>query len=190
MEPVSLLLASSITDPVVVRPQAIGGRIVWESLVTTGVLRQVYDDGAVASDTAITVEVRVQAAAHLVTGNAVIAGLLAAWVWLGGDPPPLELTYCEGLGRPKAPPGSQVWSSTGLTANTITVGTIPVTSPHRTAIDVALKHPLAAPPILRGLAGIGVDLAAALLSLERRYRAVGRDHAREAFRAALTSGIL
>ena len=190
MEPVSLLLASPVADLVIVRPQAIGGRIAWESLVATGVLRQVYDDVAVASDTEITAEVRAQSVAHLVTGNAVVAGLLAAWVWLGGDPPPLELTYCEGLSRPRAAPGSRVWSSTGLTANTTTVGAIPVTSPCRTAIDVALKHPEVAPPLLQGLAEIGVDLKAALLSLERRYRAVGRDQAREAFRAALTPGTL
>ncbi len=176
MEPavaVSALLAPPVTaEPPVLRADDVGGRHSWRRLVRDGDLLPVTDDVAVPAGVPVTAAVRGAALAARVPPRAVVVGETALWVHCGGVPDhDLELAYRSSVFR--------------LGADSVDVGGVRVTTPERTAVDLACRLPHgSAVEALVALARAGADLRAAQLMLEARSRAVGRPAAREAFRAA------
>ncbi|GAB2467160.1 hypothetical protein [Xylanimonas ulmi] len=175
MEPalVSALLAPPApARPVVIRPADVGGRAAWWVMVRDGALRVVADDAAVPVGAAIPPEARAAAIAGRVPATAVVVGPSAVWLHCGGlAPEPLDLARRNGTRR--------------LASESTRVGAVRVTTPTRTAIDVAamLPHEVAV-TMLVDLARAGVDLGAVARSLELRPRVVGRPRARITLAAA------
>ncbi|MBL0885748.1 hypothetical protein [Myceligenerans indicum] len=133
--------------------------------------------------------------------RAVVAGASAAWVYTGlcdgaaarcltAGTVVLELAHDAGARRPDVPAGVLLRCSPGLTRDTIGIGGVAVTSPARTAADVACRLPFEhAVPVLRTLAAgsrdlTPVDLRLVERALETRGRVVGRPAARRALAAA------
>ncbi|MCL1870760.1 MAG: hypothetical protein FWF90_10150 [Promicromonosporaceae bacterium] len=192
MEPVvvsALLPAHPPPRPSVVRPADVGGRAAWQVLVRDGALRVLADDVALAAGREPTPAARAAAIAPRVPPRAVVAGPTAVWVHAGGPGPgALHLAYRSGTHRPDSPGAASVWSGTGLGTDSGVVGGVRVTTPERTAVDVARRLPRErALPLLARLAGSGADLAAASRLLEKRVRVVGRPQARETLAAARDS---
>lgn len=185
------LLLSALLRPVVagrtlVRPADVGGPAAWQALVRDGVLVRVRGDVAAPSWVPPTPELRARALAPAVPARAVVAGATAAWVHCGfADGEVLHLAYVPGTHRPHAWSGARVRSAPGIVGDSRPVGGVPVATPVRTAVDVALHLPPDdAVPVLVALARAGVDLEAAARSLELRLRAVGRPRARTTLAAA------
>ncbi len=163
-----------------VRPPDVGGRVAWDVLVRDGVLRVVADDAAVSARTPVTASTRAAALAPRVPAHAVLTGPTAVWVYCGGRMPELlYVAHRPGTHRPDVWAFTAVWSFPGLVADSVLLGGVPVTTPERTAVELALRlAPDVAVPLLADLRAAGTDLAAAARSLERRTRVPGRPRAR------------
>ncbi|GAB4085826.1 hypothetical protein GCM10028784_24560 [Myceligenerans cantabricum] len=198
--------------PLVVTPSGVGGPAAWQDLLRRGALVPLRetplgatDTAAVAAGTRVTPTHRALAVATRAGGalpaRAVVAGASAAWVYTGlraGVAAPrlddgagsLELAHDAGVHRPAGPVGAVVRCSPGLPRDTVRLGGVPVTTPGRTAADVACRLPFEhAVPVLLALAAgsrdLGpVDLGRVARALEVRRRVVGRPAARRALAAA------
>ena len=155
-----------------VRPGDVGGSAAWRVLLRDGVLVPVTDDVAVRAGTSVTPAVRAAALSARVPPRAVVVGTTALWVYCGGVPDDEpHLAYRSSVFR--------------LGAESRDVGGVRVTTPERTAVDLACRLPRAhADAALDALGRAGADLGSALLLLESRTRAVGRPAGREVLRAA------
>jgi hypothetical protein len=184
--PLSALLRPADAGRSLVRPADVGGPAAWQALVRDGVLVRVRGDVAAPSWLALSAEVRALTLAPAVPARAVVAGASAAWVHCGvADGEVLHLAYVPGTHRPPPWSGARVWSAPGVVGESRRVGGVRVTTPVRTAVDVALHLPPDdAVPVLVALSRAGVDLAAAARALELRLRAVGRPRARTTLAAA------
>jgi hypothetical protein len=172
--------------PVVVTPADVGGRAAWAELVRDGALLVLRGEAAVRQAVAVTPAVRAGALGDL-PGGAVVAGRTAAWIHAAvPDGGRLDLTYPAGRHRPEVWGSVRVWQGPLLHEDTHRVGGLPVTSPLRTVVDIALREPHRdAVAVVVALAeACGVELEAARRALERRTRAVGRPAARLVLAAA------
>jgi hypothetical protein len=145
-------------------------------------------DAAVPAGTEIDAGIRAATLTDRVPTGAVVAGRTAAWVHAGpaaaaGDR--LDLTYRSGGHRPAVWGAGLVWQAPLLREDTVQVGGVRVTTPARTATDVALHvEPTEAVRAIVVLVGAcGVDPEHVRRQLERRVRAVGRPRARAVLRA-------
>ncbi|GAA1871151.1 hypothetical protein [Myceligenerans crystallogenes] len=212
-----LLDPDPVAPPPVVTPAQVGGPAAWQDLVRCGALTLVRDASpgtggtpvGVAAGTRLTPVHRALALAAFTGGTlparAVLAGSSAAWAYTGlyegvvvgllaDGGVPLELAHDAGVHRPDAPASATVRCSPGLVQHTARLGGVPVTTPARTAADVACRLPLEhAVPVLAALAAGDrdtppVDLGAVERALETRRRVVGRPAARRALAAARARG--
>ncbi|ACZ30699.1 hypothetical protein Xcel_1676 [Xylanimonas cellulosilytica DSM 15894] len=188
MEPavVSALLAPPRAPSLVVRPADVGGRVAWDLLVRDGALRVLDGDAAVPVHAPVTPETRAAALRPRVPARTVVTGPSAAWVHCGGPPPDrLVLAHRTGTHRPEVWTFATVWSGPGLVSDSVRLAGVRVTTPERTAVEVALRLPPARSlRLVLDLQSAGADLAAASRALERRTRAPGRPQAREVLAAA------
>lgn len=203
--------------PPVVTPPRVGGSVAWQDLLRRGAITPLCDAppgtaGAVAvpAGTRVTPTHRalalVASSAPAVSpggslpARAVLAGPSAAWVYTGlrdGVPAPIltaaagppELAHDAAARPPDVPVGVVLRCSPGLARDTIRLGGVPVTTPGRTALDVACRLPFEhAVPVLAALAAGNADVAPVDLNLvgralEARRRVVGRPAARRALAA-------
>ncbi|MEN5073841.1 hypothetical protein ABE437_08490 [Isoptericola cucumis] len=164
-------------------PADVGGRAAWDVLVRDGVLEVVRGDAAVAAGTRLDAAHRAGLLAGAVPTGAVVAGRTAAWVHAGrvlDDGGALDLTYPAGGHRPSVWGAGLVWQSPLLREDVSPYGGLRVTSPVRTALDLALHLAPddAAWRVVALVRACGVDLREVRRQLERRVRAVGRPRAR------------
>ncbi|RPF21112.1 hypothetical protein [Myceligenerans xiligouense] len=202
--------------PTVVTPARVGGPAAWQDLVRRGALTALRDAPldtagatAVPAGTRVTPAHRalalVVASGGVFPARAVLAGTAAAWVHTGlrdgmpaprlaADVGPPELAHDARVRRPDVPAGTIVRCAPGLVRDTITLGGVPVTTPARTAADIACRVPFEhAVPVLIAFAAGNADLAPVDLhlverALEARRRVVGRPAARRALAAARSHG--
>ncbi|PZR52732.1 hypothetical protein DNL40_10170 [Xylanimonas oleitrophica] len=162
------------------RPDDVGGPGAWSALVRDGVLRRVREDVAVPAAVPLTAALRAASLARAVPPRTVVIGPTAAWVHVGGEAPArLDLGHQPGTHRPEVWAWTDVRSEPGLVADSAPVGGVLVTTPERTAVDVALREPEGtALHLVLALAAAGADLDRALRALEVRTRLVGRPRAR------------
>lgn len=211
-----LLDPDPATVPLVVTPALVGGPAAWQDLLRCGVLAPVCESSpegigavAVAAGVRMTPTHRALALVALAGGvlpaRAVLAGAAAAWVHTGirdGVPAPClpagagfpEVAHDARVRRPDVPAGTRMHCSPGLARDTDDLGGVPVTSPARTAADVACRLPFVhAVPLLEAYAAGSTDVAPVDLkrverALEARSRVVGRPAARRALAAVRSSG--
>ncbi|QAY62740.1 hypothetical protein ET495_05120 [Xylanimonas allomyrinae] len=173
MEPVlvSELLAPHGPPPVY-RPVDVGGPAAWFDLLRRGALRAVTDEVSVPALRRVTPQVRARAIASRVPAGHVVCDASAVWVHCGGRPPArLDVARRAGTRR--------------LASDSAEIGGVLVTTPVRTAVDVAARlETEQAVELLLALAAAGTDLAAVGRRLEGRARVVGRPAARVALDAA------
>jgi len=172
-----------------IRPDDVGGAMVWELLVRDGKLVRLHGQIAVRPDCLLTPELRAAAIADEVPEGFVAAGVTAAWIHCGsGELPTLEFVYPNGANSKHAVQLSgKAWSTIDLAQAVVTIAGVPVTNPQRTIADLAWRHP---PEValqwIGNLVAAGVNLRAAALDMERRHRVVGRDHIRAVLATANT----
>jgi len=158
--------------PRIVRAKHVGGRLAWQVLLRDGVLSALTDDAAVLAGSPVSAQTRAAALSGRVPPRAVVVGATALWVYCGGPlDTDLNLAYRSAVFR--------------LGAESHDVAGVRVTTPERTALDLAARLPRsAAIAAAVALARSGADLGGALGLLESRSRCVGRPAAREVLRAA------
>lgn len=171
-----------LTDPgPLVRPRDVGGTVAWQDLRWRGLLQEVAPDVAITGNLPVTAAIRASALADIAPLRTVVAGLAAAWVWGAAEAPRvLDVVYPRGAHRPGNDPRRRSRQATLLHCEVEELAGVRVTSPLRTALDVATgAHPAEARRTIARLAdGCGLDLADAARSLELRLRWPGRDRAR------------
>ncbi len=169
-----------------VLPEHVGGRAAWDTLVRDGALRVVRGHAAVRPGVAVDAVLRASVLAPVPRG-AVVAGRTAAWVH-AGEPAggTLDLAYATGRHRPEVWGGARVWQEPLLTSDVVELAGVRVTTPLRTAVDLALReeHDRAVQAVRTLVDVCGVDLHAAGRALELRARVVGRPRARRVLAAA------
>lgn len=205
-----LLDPGPVHVPPVLTPECVGGLAAWQDLVRRGALTFLREPAlgtataAVPAGTRIAPVHRAHTVATLTGGavprRAVVAGVSAAWVHTGlydGVPAPHlpmdagpEFAHDAGAHRPDVPAGAVLRCAVSLHRDTTYLGAVPVTSPVRTAADVACRLPFEhAVAVLVALAAGSRDTApvdpdAVERVLESRRRVVGRPAARRALAAA------
>lgn len=191
----TLLDPGPAPTPLVVTPADVGGPVAWADLRRAGALVELHDGVAVGAGAAVGPPHRALALAGEVPPRCVLGAAAAAWVLTGVHggvlartwPPeaPVEVAYSPGTHCPPPRPGRVVRRAPGLAADTVRLAGVPVTSPTRTAADVARTAPHDdAVAVLVALARRGADLAGAARALDRRARVVGRPAAHRALAAA------
>lgn len=176
--------------PSIVRRSDVGAAA-WFALVRDGVLRPVWGDVAVAADLPCCPDVRGAALVGEVPRGGVVGRGSAAWVHVGGVPP-VRVDVLVGPGRRRPPrTDRRTAAEASLESGDVeVVGTLPVTTVHRTGTDVARFEPAArAHRILLTLVAAGFDPVAALRSLDDLPGQRGVRRARDVLRGvALASG--
>lgn len=167
--------------PEVLTPADVGGPAAFAALLRAGAL--VLLRAGVAVRAGLRVEPRHRAAAlrGVLPPRTTAFGRTAAWVHAGGDlPATLDLAYPLDLRTPHVPAGVRVRQVGLLASDVVVLAGVRVTTPTRTALDVACLHPaaVAAPVVRRLVERSGVDLDRAARALETRTRVVGRPAAR------------
>ncbi|GIG29154.1 type IV toxin-antitoxin system AbiEi family antitoxin [Cellulomonas marina] len=176
--------------PGLVGPEHVGGRAALATLVRSGALVVVRDEVTAAPAVAHLPVVRARAVAHLVPPRGVVGRASAAWVHAGGPAAvPLEVLVPTGTARPRARAGVVGHEAELRPEDVVTVAGVPVTTPARTALDVA--RTCTAPAVhrlLSALARAGVDLGAVLARLGDRPGGRGVRQARAVLAAHLADG--
>lgn len=137
-------LAIAFTTPTVapspvVAPDDVGGPVAFDTLLRDGELLLVHGRRAVPRGTPITPRVRVLALAPEVPPRTVIGRASACWVFLGGMPPGrLTVLYPPSCHRPHPGPTLASHQAALGEDETVRLGSIAVTTPARTAADLAL----------------------------------------------------
>jgi len=174
-----------------VGPHEVGGRPAFQELVRCGALALLWDDVAAPAAVPLTPTLRALAVRDLVPRDTVVAGASAAWVLCGSARPRLlEVVYPPGRHRPAPHPGRAPRQTHVLRDETVLVAGVLVTTPVRTALDVATRRDPdeALETLARLRDACGLDVAAAARSLELRYRWPGRDRARSTLALLLARG--
>ncbi|MFD2024221.1 hypothetical protein [Promicromonospora aerolata] len=191
----ALLDPRPAAPPLVVTPEHVGGSVAWSDLRRSGALAELRDGVAVPAGSVVGALHRALALGGEVPARCVLAASTAAWVYTGWYDgvvtaawpvgAPVELAYSRGARYPTPLPGQVVRRAPGLARDTAELAGVPVTTPARTAVDVACTVPTdAAVPVLVALAERGVDLRRAARVLDQRARVVGRPAAHRALSAA------
>lgn len=184
----------ALPEPVVT-PARVGGPAAWADLVRQGAVDLLHEQAGVPAGALVTPAHRALALAPTLPRRCVLAGRTAAWVLTGlhrGAPAPalpveagVEVAYCAGTHAPSPRAALTARQAPRLVRDTVRLAGVPVTTPARTAIDVACTVPHdEAVAVLVALARSGTDLVAAGRALELRGRVVGRPAARRALAAA------
>lgn len=114
------------------------GAAAWFALRRDGVVRPLCADVALRADLAESVELRAAALAHLVPARAVVGRRSAAWVHVGGAAPDrVELLFPPRSHRTDPDLERVAAEATLGAADVLMCGPVRVTTPLRTAIDVA-----------------------------------------------------
>ncbi len=164
-----------------VAPHEVGGRAAFQDLVRCGALVPLWDDVGAPAAVPVTSTLRALAVRDLVPRGAVVAGAAAAWVLCGSARPHLlDVVYPPGRHRPAPLVGRAPRQAHVLRDETVLVAGVLVTTPTRTALDVATRRePDEALATLGRMRDVGgLDVTAAARSLELRFRWPGRDRAR------------
>jgi len=151
----------------------------WAGLLADGAYRRLTTTAALRADVGEDAARRAHALVTSVPDRAVVGRRSAAWVHLGGDPPPyLDLLVAPGQRLPPDP--ARTCHQTLLsTRDVIVLGGCRVTTPTRTLADLALvpdAHDLW--PVLAQLTEQGADPVAALACTARTARQRGVRRAR------------
>lgn len=175
-------LAPPAPLPTLVTPEAVGGLVAFQVLVADGHLDVVHGDAAVAAGAPVTPRLRLLALARRAPARTVVGRSSAAWVHLGGVPDgALCVLYSPERHRPAPRPALASHQAVLRTDEVMTLGSAAVTTPPRTAADVALYSPEPAALrtltelVSRGLVDEGDVLA--VLARRRESRAYGRARA-------------
>ncbi|NYI60575.1 hypothetical protein [Cellulomonas soli] len=140
------------------------GPAAWFALHRDRVVRTVWGELAIARDATETPEVRAQALACLVPDRGVVARASAAWVHTGRHSPArVDVLVPARARRPDPHPLRVACEADLRPGDTLTLGSVRVTSVQRTGVDVARLLPVAvAREVLGGLLQVGFDPGAAL----------------------------
>ncbi|WP_309134228.1 hypothetical protein [Cellulomonas sp.] len=145
------------------------GPLAWAGMLADGALVPLRGDVARTTGTAETPAVRAAAVARLVPPRGVVGRTAAVWVHTGGPPPRrVDVLVASGARRPDPHPDRRVAEAVLGPEDVVALGPVRVTTPLRTALDVARWETSAsAQEALARLASAGVDLVAALRALHR-----------------------
>lgn len=189
------MLLSELMDPApiraelppLLRPRHVGGTAAWQSLTRQGAIAVLDLDAATVSGSPVTPNLRAAALAPHVPTHCFVVGRSAAWVHCGGQPPEkLYLGHQLGTNRPSRWIATEIWSGSGLWAESVLLGVdgerVRVTTPMRTAIDLALREdPEVSLRLIAALAADGLDLVRTARALELRGRTRAIPQARAVF---------
>lgn len=176
----------------IITPDDVGGSAAWQTLVHDGALRPLYGEVALPVGVTDTAELRAQAARHSAPAgargaelNLMLSGHSAAWVWAGGEAPPLmEYTVPTGR-RLRDEPGIRYRTVPFDTSQALQISGLWLTNLERTVRDLALWYEAdVAMPLILSLVALGASIAEAGLMLERPLRLVRRPTARDILQAA------
>lgn len=173
-----MLLRHALTRPEpglprTLRPATVGGEVAYSSLRAAGHLVELTPGVAVLAGTAVTRTDRLAALGPRIPPRTVVGRLSAVWVHTGhGAPSELSVLYAPGTHRPPGRPDLRTHQATLAPADVEGLPGLHVTSPLRTAVDVARHVPrdlaLAA---LAHLWGAGLATPAQMTARLREHRA-------------------
>lgn len=173
-----MLLRHALTRPEpglprTLRPATVGGEVAYSSLRAAGHLVELTPGVAVLAGTAVTRTDRLAALGPRIPPRTVVGRLSAVWVHTGrGAPGELSVLYAPGTHRPPGRPDLRTHQATLAPADVEGLPGLHVTSPLRTAVDVARHVPrdlaLAA---LTHLWGAGLATPAQMTARLREHRA-------------------
>lgn len=155
-----------------------------------GLLLPLWGTTARTAGTRETPRVRAAALAPLVPARAVLGRVSAVWVHAGGPAPRrADVLVAAGARRPDPHPARRVAEATLTPDDLVTVAPVRLTSPLRTALDVARwEEPATARDAVRRLvAACDVDPAAALAALDGLEGQRGVRRARRLLRELATA---
>lgn len=180
------LLAPPVQVNPVVGPGDVGGTVAFETMLREGVLTPVRRARAVARHQPVTTRIRILALAHDVPPRSVVGRESASWVFLGGPAPDrLTVLYPPKCHRPNPSPTLTSHQAVLRPEEILTLGQIRITTPARTAADVALFEPFeSAVAGVRSLVSGGHTTARAILrALATRTGDAGYGRALDVVRA-------
>jgi hypothetical protein len=156
-----------------ISPASLGcSQVTWQVLCRDGALVELRPGFALVAGTTQTSADRAQTLAGSVPQGVVVARRWAVWVHAGGHPPSPGQRICvvfrPGASRPRSTPGLEPVQTSLRPWDVTRIGDLAVTSPGRTAMDVATWSggADAARDLLR-LRDIGTDLLASITRLRR-----------------------
>jgi len=165
----------------IVTPGDVGGAVAFDTLVREGPLVVVHGRGAVPAGVPVTPRIRMLALAPHLPPRTVVGRASAAWVYLGGAPGQrVTVLYPPNCHRPH--PGRRVASHQAVLRadEVVRLGGVAITTPARTAADVALFAPeTEATRLVREL------IAATAMSARDVLTALGRRRGDAAYGRAL-----
>ncbi|MGP7961013.1 hypothetical protein ACTVCO_09410 [Sanguibacter sp. A247] len=132
-----LLTPPPDTAPRTVRPQDVGGEIAFDSLHASGHLLTLAPGIGVLPGLVTTPTDRLLAIGPRIPPRTVVGRLSAEWVHTGhGAPTPLTVLYSPRAHRPPLSAGIQTHQATLAPDDVAGVGSLRITSPLRTALDL------------------------------------------------------
>lgn len=138
----SCLLAPPAPVSPVLAPPDVGGTVAFDTMVREGTLKIVHRQHAVPRDERVTSRIRILALAPEVPKRSVVGRVSAAWVFLGGPAPAqLNVLYPPKSHRPQPAPTLTSHQAVLAPSEVLTLGQVAVTTPARTAADIALFEP-------------------------------------------------
>lgn len=184
------LMTRPLTTGRLVSPRSLGcSAVTWQALCRDGTLVEVRPGRALVAGEPETSADRAQALLGSVPPDVVVARSWAAWVHAGGPPPSsthrICVVYRPGTSRPRSMPGLEAVQAALRPWDVVTVDRLRLTSPVRTAMDLATWSPEA--QWARDLARLqtdGATLPAAVAQLQRVARWRGSEEAVRRLEAA------
>ena len=164
-------------------PQDVGGYGPWNALVLQGDLVILLDHAALPAGVQANPAMRAEALSPRIPQGAHAAGPLAFWIYYGGGfPRIMTMVHQTGTHRPAAWTFASMWTSQIEADDIHQLGGITVTSPERTARDIATRcEPDMALGLLVKMRDYGVDLTTVAQQLERIPHLLGKPQARRLF---------
>ncbi|MBF0721396.1 hypothetical protein [Sanguibacter inulinus] len=154
-------------------PASLGcSRVTWQVLCRDGAVVELRPGFALLAGVTPTPADRAQTLVGAVPAGVVVARAWAVWIHAGGPPPTpprrVGVVYRPGTSRPRSMPGLEPVQTSLRPWDVVLVGDLPVTSPVRTAMDVATwsTGAEAARDLVR-LRTSGADLLAGMAELRR-----------------------
>ncbi|QCB93665.1 type IV toxin-antitoxin system AbiEi family antitoxin [Cellulomonas shaoxiangyii] len=173
-----------LTLPAVVH-RADVGPLAWAGMVADGLLVPLWGSAARTAGTAETAPARAAAVASLVPARGAVGRLTAVWVHTGGTAPRrVDVLVPSGARRPDPHPDRRIAEAALPTTDLAVLGSVRVTAPLRTVLDVARweEREAARAAVARLVVHCGVDLDAAAAALDRLDGHRGVRRARELVR--------
>jgi hypothetical protein len=162
--------------------EGVGGRTTWEALLRDGLVDEVHAGFGVLAGTLGSPQARARSLTTRVPREIVVGRRSAAWVHTGGRrPDKVSVLYAPHGYRPRDAPHLEIAQATMRSWESQTLGGVQVTTPERTALDVATWcDDDSAHTVLVRLAHHGVDLEDAVVRLttHAHWRSAERARAR------------